>query len=179
MQEEEQQHILTEKFSTSRRSFLKVLVGIITFFIGVILGLPFIRALIVPKFQKAKQVWYKVAGVDSMPVGQPVRVNFFARTEDAYRHETAVHSVWAVKHSASEVTVYSPICTHLGCYYKWDAGTGHFECPCHGSVFALDGKVLGGPAPRPLDTLPVKIDNGVLFVVWEQFKVGIPEKVPV
>jgi menaquinol-cytochrome c reductase iron-sulfur subunit len=106
-------------------------------------------------------------------------MNFFARAEDAYRHETTVHSVWVVKRSPDEVTVFSPICTHLGCYFKWDAGTGHFECPCHGSVFSMDGKVLGGPAPRPLDTLPAKIENGVLLISWEQFKVGIQEKVPV
>jgi menaquinol-cytochrome c reductase iron-sulfur subunit len=176
---EEQQPILIEKFSTTRRTFLKLLIGIITLFIGLILGIPFIQALIVSKFKKAKLAWYKVAEVDSLPVGQPVRLNFFARNEDAYLHETAVHSIWAVKHSASEVTIYSPICTHLGCYYNWDQGTGHFECPCHGSVFSIDGKVLGGPAPRPLDTLPYKIDNGILSVVWEQFKVGIPEKVAV
>lgn len=175
----EQQPILIEKFSTTRRTFLKLLIGIITLFIGLILGIPFIQALIVSKFKKAKLAWYKVAEVDSLPVDQPIRLNFFARTDDAYRHETTVHSVWAVKHSAYEVTVFSPICTHLGCYYKWDAGTKHFECPCHGSVFSIDGKVLGGPAPRPLDTLPYGIDNGILSVVWEQFKVGIPEKVAV
>jgi len=176
---QEEQPLLTEKFGTARRTFLKILIGIITLFIGLILGIPFIRALIVSKFKKAKLAWYKVAEIDSLPVDQPIRLNFFARTEDAYQYETAIHSVWVIKHSASEVTIYSPICTHLGCYYKWNLGTGHFECPCHGSIFSIDGKVLGGPAPRPLDTLPYKIDNGILSVVWEQFKVGIPEKVAV
>jgi menaquinol-cytochrome c reductase iron-sulfur subunit len=164
--QEEQQPVLTEKLSIARRKFLKLLIGILTFFIGVLLGIPFIRALIVPKSKLAKQVWYRVTEVDSLPEGRPVRLNFFARIEDAYRHETAVHSVWVIKRSPSKVTVYSPICTHLGCYYKWNAGTGHFECPCHASVFSIDGKVLGGPAPRSLDKLPAKMDNGVLFVVW-------------
>ena len=173
---EEQQPILIEKFSTTRRTFLKLLIGIITLFIGLILGIPFIQALIVSKFKKAKLAWYKVAEVDSLPVGQPVRLNFFARSEDAYLHETAVHSIWAVKHSASEVTIYSPICTHLGCYYKWDQGTGHFECPCHGSVFSIDGKVLGGPAPRPLDTLPYKIDNGIYLLYGSSSKWGYLRK---
>ena len=31
--------------------------------------------------------------------------------------------------------------------------------------------------PRPLDTLPTKIEKGELFVEWETFKVGIPEKI--
>jgi menaquinol-cytochrome c reductase iron-sulfur subunit len=44
-------------------------------------------------------------------------------------------------------------------------------------VFDINGKVLGGPAPRPLDTLPYKIENGRVFVQWEQFKVGTTEKI--
>jgi cytochrome b6-f complex iron-sulfur subunit len=50
----------------------------------------------------------------------------------------------------------SMTCTHLGCAYKPyglpDDGfpVVHAHCPCHGSVFARDGRVLGGPAPRPL-----------------------------
>ena len=177
--QEESQPLSTDKFSAARRMFLKLLIGIMTFFMSVLLGIPFIRALIAPRSRTAQQTWDRVGDVNSLPIGEPVRMNFFARVEDAYRHETTVHSVWVVKHSPDEVTVFSPICTHLGCYFKWDAGTGHFECPCHGSVFSMDGKVLGGPAPRPLDTLPAKIENGVLLISWEQFKVGIQEKVPV
>jgi menaquinol-cytochrome c reductase iron-sulfur subunit len=87
-----------------------------------------------------------------------------------------LHNIWAVKNSSSDVTVFSPICPHLGCRYKWHADSQHFICPCHGSVFSIDGKVLGGPAPRPLDTLPTKIENGELFVEWELFKEGISQK---
>lgn len=50
----------------------------------------------------------------------------------------------------------SDVCTHLGCSYK-PFGPPNEEykvvqahCPCHGSIFARDGRVLGGPAPRPL-----------------------------
>jgi len=57
----------------------------------------------------------------------------------------------------------SDVCTHLGCSYKpfgppdpvpnpdgSQYKVVHAHCPCHGSVFARDGQVLGGPAPRPL-----------------------------
>jgi cytochrome b6-f complex iron-sulfur subunit len=40
------------------------------------------------------------------------------------------------------------ICTHLGCVVS-ATGEG-FECPCHGSRFGKDGKVVQGPAPSPL-----------------------------
>jgi Rieske Fe-S protein len=44
-------------------------------------------------------------------------------------------------------------CPHLGCYYNFDDGLKHFLCPCHGSQFALDGRVLHGPATSPLSHL--------------------------
>ena len=46
--------------------------------------------------------------------------------------------------------VASAVCTHLGCTVAHFSSDGKFHCPCHGSVFAADGKVLHGPAPRPL-----------------------------
>jgi menaquinol-cytochrome c reductase iron-sulfur subunit len=52
-----------------------------------------------------------------------------------------------------------------------------FACPCHGSIYSIAGKVLGGPAPRPLDTLPMKLEKGELFEEWEMFRVGIPRKI--
>jgi len=45
----------------------------------------------------------------------------------------------------------SAVCTHLGCTVNPDAQTGNgFRCPCHGSIFDEDGRVLKGPAPKPL-----------------------------
>jgi len=55
-------------------------------------------------------------------------------------------------------------CTHLGCTVPWRAESGHFECPCHASVFDITGEVLSPPAPRPLDLLEVRIENGVVKV---------------
>src|SRR3989338_3249918 len=73
----------------------------------------------------------------------------------------------------NDVTVYSPICTHLGCGFRWDGDEKKFKCPCHGSMFDTEGKVVGGPAPRPLDRLPVKIENGRLMVQYQEFKSGV------
>ncbi len=165
-----------ETDSVTRRKFFKVVIGAAAFLNGLILGIPFLRALINQSPLK-KLSYVEVGDIGSLPAEQPTDMNFPLRSSDAYLHEEVIHSVWVVKHSPTEATVFSPICTHLGCHYKWNPEDGRFECPCHGSVFTISGKVIGGPAPRPLDTLPYKIENGKLFVEWERFKVGISEKV--
>ena len=47
------------------------------------------------------------------------------------------------------------------------------------SVFALDGAVLSGPAPRPLNALDVRVEKERLFVLPQEFKVGVAIKIPV
>jgi cytochrome b6-f complex iron-sulfur subunit len=55
-------------------------------------------------------------------------------------------------------------CTHLGCTVPWVAAEGRFKCPCHGSAFDITGAVLNPPAPRPLDLLAVRIENGIVKI---------------
>jgi len=52
-------------------------------------------------------------------------------------------------------------CPHLGCSYAFDDGKQHFVCPCHGSEFALDGRVLHGPATSPLSHLTWQTGPGI------------------
>ncbi len=163
----------------TRRGFFKIAIGVLAAFGGLVLGIPLIGSLIGPAFRKKPTRWSRVAKVDALPVGQPTSVSFTDRSSEAYLRETVVRNVWVVRRSATDITVYSPICTHLGCRYDWEPNIGRFLCPCHGSLFSLDGKVLAGPAPRPLDTLPMKIESGDLYVEWERFELGISGKIPV
>ena len=55
-------------------------------------------------------------------------------------------------------------CTHLGCAVPWAADENQFHCPCHGSLFTPEGVVSGGPAPRPMDTFPIEIRDGEVWV---------------
>ena len=52
-------------------------------------------------------------------------------------------------------SVASAVCTHLGCTVNHFSSDQKFHCPCHGSVFAADGTVQHGPAPRALDWFEV------------------------
>jgi cytochrome b6-f complex iron-sulfur subunit len=60
----------------------------------------------------------------------------------------------------------SSVCTHLGCIVA--QSESGFECPCHGSRFAGDGTVTGGPAPTGLAWLEVSLSpDGQLQVDTE------------
>ncbi len=72
-------------------------------------------------------------------------------------------------------------CPHLGCTVPWkdadpamggppDGGDlaftdhGRFNCPCHGSIYNRYGQIIQGPAPRPMDRFPLRIENGKILV---------------
>jgi Rieske Fe-S protein len=68
---------------------------------------------------------------------------------------------------AEGVVAYSAICPHTGCEVaKWLVETQRLECPCHFSQFdpKAAAAVVGGPAPRPLPALPLKLGDGRLVV---------------
>jgi cytochrome b6-f complex iron-sulfur subunit len=59
-------------------------------------------------------------------------------------------------------------CTHLGCAAQWNEDAQRFQCRCHGSEFDRVGDVLAGPAPRPLDLLPITIENEEVYIAATQ-----------
>ncbi len=66
--------------------------------------------------------------------------------------------------SGSKLSAVNPSCTHAGCAIGWQAKTQKFVCPCHGSEFGTDGKVLKGPASKPLKTYQAKIEGSSVLV---------------
>lgn len=71
---------------------------------------------------------------------------------------------------------FSGKCPHLGCAYKWRKHKvlGQvFLCPCHLSIYDASGQVLDGPAPRPLDLLPIQVSaSGDVQIIDMEFKAG-------
>ena len=165
--------------SPSRRSFLKKAIGILSVPMFALLAWPFIKSIVGTLFRLPKATFEKVGSLNSFPENEPSLPKYESKIKESYLHGEELRDVWIIKNSDSQVSVFSPICPHLGCRYDWYPEAKKFICPCHGSVFSIDGKVLGGPAPRGLDTLSWKIENGNVYVKWERFRVGIPQKIRV
>jgi len=71
---------------------------------------------------------------------------------------------WLTNVNGAILALYD-VCPHLGCLYDWQSNAGQFECPCHGSKFAKDGKFVSGLAPRNLDRMAISFvaDSRVLI----------------
>lgn len=160
----------------SRRTFFQWAIGVAASVIGLGLALPLVGYVISPALKRRKQAWVEVGAVNGLRVGEPEQLEYQHTVTDGWMTSVAHKAVWAVKQSDQRVIVFSPICTHLGCGYRWDVQDREFKCPCHGSVYDVTGRVLAGPAPRPLDELPAKIENGKLLVIYKEFKSGLSKK---
>ncbi len=71
------------------------------------------------------------------------------------------------------ILCYSKICTHVGCPISlWEQQTHHLLCPCHQSTFDLadNGKVLFGPAARPLPQLHIGTDKDGYLIAMSGFE---------
>src|SRR3989304_479004 len=69
--------------------------------------------------------------------------------------------------AGAKITAFSSVCPHLGCAVDYNQAAGDFECPCHASAFAKDGKKLFGPSLRGLDPLAVKlVESGGRQGIW-------------
>lgn len=158
-----------------KRDFIKGLTAAVLGFITLFLSIPFVSFLIPSSNEGSEEKFIKVPNFKGIPSETPTKMTFEAIDVQAFITSSVVYDIWVIKHEGDKATVYSPLCPHLNCRYTFVDKL--FKCPCHGSVFNEAGKCIAGPSPRPLDTLPYKIESGELFVKWELFKAGIPDKV--
>jgi menaquinol-cytochrome c reductase iron-sulfur subunit len=106
----------------------------------------------------------EAANLAQLELGKPQEVTFSRTRIDGWRTFQEKVIAWVVKTDEKNVVAYAPQCTHLGCAYHWEDKKNQFVCPCHESLFSLDGKVQGGPAARPLDRYDVRVENSKLLI---------------
>lgn len=72
-----------------------------------------------------------------------------------------------IRVNESEWRAYSGICTHLNCTVQFQESTRQIWCACHNGYYDLNGKVVSGPPPRPLEEYAVRI-RGEEIVITRQ-----------
>src|SRR4051794_36797505 len=121
------------------------------------LTIPAAVYLLFPPKSKKGSGWVEAGDIGHLKPDAPEEFVFRRTRVDGWKIINEKSTAWVVRHGSSKVVAFAPGCTHLGCAYSYDDKNKEFLCPCHTSTFGLDGKVLTGPAPRPLDRYEVKV----------------------
>jgi Rieske Fe-S protein len=125
----------------------------------------------------------RVASLASLPDnGQPQIFTVSDDLVDAWNKfpNQPVGRVYLRKLPAGGVSAFNVRCPHLGCAVDYRPSENDYFCPCHLSAFDLDGQRENEIPPRGMDSLDVKIKNGTeVWVRYQSFKAGTPEKIPV
>jgi len=131
-----------------------------------------VKEAYLPEADIEKNVWI-------LKTTSPVLEKIYQGKDMEFR-DAAGNSVWVNKKEVPYVA-FSGKCPHLGCGYKWRHHKllgDVFLCPCHLSIYDAGGKVLDGPAPRPLDALPIKVSaSGDVQIIDMEFKAGTKAQV--
>ncbi|MFY9593925.1 MAG: FAD-dependent oxidoreductase [Clostridiales bacterium] len=61
--------------------------------------------------------------------------------------------VGAYRDRQGELHLVNTTCTHMGCELNWNSAEESWDCPCHGSRFTYEGKIISGPAVNPLKAI--------------------------
>jgi Rieske Fe-S protein len=170
-----------EEVRFSRRSLLSWMIGGSAGLVAVVLGTQLIGFAASPAFEAPTSDWVDLGPLDSFQPGVPKNVQFVITRRDGWKEESKAGNVWVVRgnQGTNDVKVFNGHCTHLGCVYSWQAASHTFDCPCHGGEYTVDGRVIAGPPPRPLDALEFKVSGGRLSCRYQDFKLGVAQKVPV
>jgi quinol---cytochrome c reductase iron-sulfur subunit, bacillus type len=142
---------------TRRHLFLSAIYGLWGL-IAAAFSIPAALFLFLPPKLRQRANWIDLGDLSRFAHNSPEEVVFRHNRIDGWSVISEEATAWVVVRSQQNVSVFAPQCTHLGCAYHWDEGNHNFYCPCHSSTFSIEGQVLGGPAPRPLDQYTVRLN---------------------
>jgi menaquinol-cytochrome c reductase iron-sulfur subunit len=148
----------------NRRKFLRRLslaVGGVGAALAVV---PVVGFVVLPIFKGKPEVWREIHPPAGQQPGQTAKVQFL--NADPYPWGGAIEetAAWLRLETDGSYKAFSIDCTHLGCPVDWVDTASLFFCPCHGGVFYKDGSVAAGPPPKPLQTYPVRVQNGKIEI---------------
>jgi Rieske Fe-S protein len=149
----------------SRREFVTIVTATVGTAMGVAIGVPSISYLLTPATKEQfTDAWIPLGPLENFPVGIPTLVSFVRTKENGWEKTVNSYGVYVVRSEGDEVTVLSNVCTHLSCRVNWEDTSQLFVCPCHDAAFDINGEIVHGPQPRPLDEYEYKIEEGNLYI---------------
>lgn len=84
---------------------------------------------------------------------KPTKDDISVNPGDAVQADVEGHRAGVYKDCNNKLHVVDTTCTHLGCEVQWNDAELSWDCPCHGSRFNVDGKIVEGPAMKALEVL--------------------------
>ncbi|HLW64254.1 MAG TPA: ubiquinol-cytochrome c reductase iron-sulfur subunit [Gemmataceae bacterium] len=168
---------------SGRRRFLSFLTSLLMGFLALLVAGPAVAYFWAPLRRKASGQgdFYDVGPITDLAIGEWRLLSIDLVQADGWKTTRVRHSIWVRRESESATTiqVLSSICPHLGCPINWNPEQSQFICPCHGGIFDAKGERTAGPPPRAMDPLEYEVRAGRLWVRWQDFKIGVTERVPV
>ncbi|NIS26689.1 Rieske 2Fe-2S domain-containing protein [candidate division KSB1 bacterium] len=146
-----------ESNDVDRRSFFKrVLMGL-GLSAGYGTGAVYFLNFIIPRKKPIKYRKLLVGSLEELPRGGSITFKDLDGRENVLVNTDA------------GLKAMSTTCTHLGCKVYWEPNNDRFFCPCHNAVFDVNGNVVSGPPPRPLDKYEVEVDeNENVYVMLKE-----------
>lgn len=111
-------------------------------------------------------VWVEALSLSLLTPGKPSRV-LVAPSKDGWNSRNDLE-VFVTPRDGLDPLVLSSECTHQGCPVDWN--DGQYACPCHGSVFDGEGRVVEGPARKPLSRPDAILEGDSLWVKVKEAK---------
>jgi Rieske Fe-S protein len=149
--------------SAERRAVLAGAVLAIGAAVGAALVVPLAGMLLTPLARRGRVTLVAIGPVERFRGSEPVLATVSFRQRQAWLSRRVRRNVYVLARPEGEPVVLSARCTHVGCQVRWEAGA--FLCPCHGGRFDREGSPVAGPPPHPLARLPVRVEEGVLYVL--------------
>jgi len=114
--------------------------------------------LISPGFKKTvTDIWVPLGPVEDLIEGEPTLFQFTRTERIGWDASGISYGVYVFHKGGGEYDVFSNVCTHPSCRYRWREDLNHFFCPCHDGHYAKDGTVLEA---RPETGSPAWADSG-------------------
>jgi Rieske Fe-S protein len=156
---------MSESDGINRRQFVTVVVTVVGTIMAAFVGLPAIGYLISPATKvQEKDEWIPLGPLENYPVGEPTLFTFTRTTVNGWEKTANSYGVYVMRYTEEKHKVFSNMCTHLSCRVNWKADLSEYICPCHDGHFNIDGQVVDGPPPRPLDEYETKLEAGILYI---------------